>query len=219
MSEQVLSVVLVDDHKMVRDGFTQIINSAPLFSVTGEYSYVSMAKQSQVLREADFVITDISMRGENGFNLIEFIHAEGLTCKVVVVSMYENALYLQRAKELKVDGFLNKGDASESLMTALTKIHAGESYFSAELAAKFKEAESALKVYNELFPREKQVFILLAKGFKVKSIAAEMQIAVKTVHTHRLNLYRKFAFHTSFEITQFALKHGILTNADIVDIS
>jgi DNA-binding NarL/FixJ family response regulator len=82
------------------------------------------------------------------------------------------------------------------------------------MAGKLTEAEHALEVFNRLYPRESEVFLLLAKGHQIKRIASDLNIAIKTVHAHRLNLYKKFGFSSVFEITKFCLQHGIVDSSD-----
>lgn len=209
------SVVLVDDHKLVRDGFVQIIEMSEKYKVIGSYSTFDEVVQSQSLMSADMLITDISLDSElDGFDLIKAAKSINPCCKVIIVSMFENAVYLQQAKELNIDGFIHKREASEFLLKALDEVFKNNSFFSGEIANGIEEAEDALCAYNELFPRELEVFLLIAKGHPVKTIAVDLNIAVKTVHTHRLNLYKKFGFTNAFDITRFCLKHGILDNSD-----
>lgn len=215
MNEKLTPVIIVDDHKMVRDGFTHIIESSDNYQVIGAYSSVKLAIESEMIAQAKIVITDIAMGDEDGFSLVKYIKEQRLSCKILVLSMYENSIYLQQAKSLGVDGFLHKREASESMLKALDAIKQGKSYFSNETAEKFEQAETDLCKFNQLYPREREVFLLLAKGYSVKQIAYDMDISIKTVHTHRLNLFKKFGFSTPVEIIKFALQHGILEYSDL----
>ena len=119
-----------------------------------------------------------------------------------------------KLKKYEVSGSIHKREASELLIEALTAISQGKQFFSNDMAGKLTEAEHALEVFNRLYPRESEVFLLLAKGHQIKRIASDLNIAIKTVHAHRLNLYKKFGFSSVFEITKFCLQHGIVDSSD-----
>jgi two-component system, NarL family, response regulator FusR len=210
-----VSIVLVDDHQLVRDGFQKIIEMSDIFAVIGSFASAEDAFNSSVIKQADMLVTDISLdNGVDGFALIEQFKIINPSAHIIIVSMYESALYLQQAKKYEVSGFIHKREASELLIDALTAISQGEQFFSNDMAGKLSEAEHALEVFNRLYPRESEVFLLLAKGHQIKRIATDLNIAVKTVHAHRLNLYKKFGFSSSFEITKFCLKHWIVESGD-----
>lgn len=209
------NVVLVDDHQLVRDGFTKIIETSINHTIIGSFSGVDETIHSGALMSCDVLITDISLDSElDGFDLINALKQINPMSKIIIVSMYESTLYLQQAKKYGVNGYIHKREASEQLLQALHAIRVGDNYFSGELASKLNSAEVALEIFNNLYPRELEVFLLLAKGASVKKVAADLNIAIKTVHTHRLNLYKKFGLSSPFELTKFCLKHGILDKDD-----
>lgn len=211
----VFDIILVDDHQLVRDGFKRIIETSDEYNVIGSYSSAEEALVSSKIQQADILITDISLDSEiDGFCLIEQFKPMNPLAKIVILSMYESALYLQQAKKYQVNGFIHKREASELLLEALKTITHGENYFSNNMMSKLSQAEQALETFNRLYPREAEVFLLLAKGNNVKNIAFDLGIAVKTVHSHRLNIYKKFGFTSGFEITKFCLLHGIIDNND-----
>ena len=209
-------IVLVDDHQLVRDGFQKIIEMSSSFTVIGSFSSAEEALNSTVIERTDMLVTDISLdSGMDGFALIEQFKIVNPSAHIIVISMHESALYLQQAKKYEVSGFIHKREASELLTDALTAISQGKHFFSNDILGKLTEAEHALEVYNRLYPRESEVFLLLAKGHQIKRIAADLNIAIKTVHAHRLNLYKKFGFSSVFEITKFCLQHGIVDSSDL----
>lgn len=208
-------IVLVDDHQLVRDGFQKIIETSKDFTIMGSFSSAQDALNSSSIASADMLVTDISLDNEmDGFALIEHFKTINPHAKVIIVSMHESALYLQQAKEYDVSGFIHKREASELLIEALTVISRGKHFFSNDIVNKLSEAEHALEIFNRLYPRESEVFLLLARGHSIKRIAVDLNIAIKTVHAHRLNLYKKFGFSSVFEITKFCLQHGIIDSSD-----
>ncbi|MBE1286581.1 MAG: response regulator [Alteromonadaceae bacterium] len=210
------SVVLVDDHQMVRDGFHQLIDIEPGFDVVGSYGSVEEAIASGYLDKAEILITDISMQGDDtGFTLVEYVNTHNSYCKTILVSMYENTHYVNQARNLGVKGFVSKREASDTLIFALHQINQGGVYFSNDIKQLMPQAEATLQQFNELTTREQEVFLALAKGYEVKHISSILDIAVKTVHTHRRNIMNKFQYNSTFQITKFALKHGIIQHTEL----
>ena len=210
------TIILVDDHKVVRDGFRKIIETEPAYQVVGSYASVEQTIASEHILDVDVLITDIQLEGEStGFEIVAYLTQRNPKCQCLLLSMHESSLYLQRARSLGVDGFINKRDASQTLLEALSVLADGGKYFSNDFKNKLLSADDALKVYNELHPREKEVFLLLARGFEVKRIAHVLDIETKTVYSHRRNLFIKFNFFSSFDVTKFALKHGIILPQDL----
>ena len=210
------TVALVDDHQMVRDGFYQLIELAPEFDVVGAYGSVAEALESNTLLSADILVTDISMQTEdNGFTLVEYVNAHNSYCKTILVSMYENSHYINQARTLGVKGFISKREASDTLIHALHEVNAGKVYFSEGIKEQMPKAVATLQQFYELTIREQEVFLALAKGYEVKHISSDLDIAVKTVHTHRRNIMNKFHYNSTFQLTKFALKHGIIHHTEL----
>lgn len=209
-------VILVDDHGMVRDGFHQLIELETNFEVIGAFESVNHAIEADVLLEAEIVVSDISMGNDcNGFTLIEYLQKNHPTCKTIIVSMHEYPHYLNQARRLSVNGYISKRDAAGSLVEALNAVNAGDEYYSASITSKGSDAESSLHAFNHLTEREAQIFLLLARGIHIKFIASSLAIAIKTVHAHRRNIMEKFSFTSTFQITQFALKNGIIAHTEL----
>lgn len=213
-----LSITIVDDHCMVREAFANIIQKGLNPLKIHQFSSVEDVLEAEVLCNTDVLITDISLQPneQNGYELIKHVKSMGFKCKVIVISMHENTIYLKEAKLMNVDGFVHKREASENITNAIEDVVLGKQYFSDDISRKIDLASEQLEIYENLFPKEKEVFLRVAKGEHVKKIAIDMDISVKTVHSHRLNLYKKFGFHSSFDITQYVLKHGILSSEDII---
>ena len=210
------TVVLVDDHQMVRDGFHQLIELEPDFEVIGAFASAQEALDAPELLRTEILITDISMDGDdNGFSLVEYVNTHNTYCKTILVSMYENTHYIQQARALGVKGFVSKREASETLIYALQEVHKGSVYFSEAIKVQMPKAEATLQLYTELTEREREVFLALARGLEVKKISQDLDIAVKTVHTHRRSVLQKFNYNSTFQITKFALKHGIITHNEL----
>lgn len=211
-----LHFVLVDDHSMVQEGFKSVIQNTFANAKFSLFSSVADTLKADLIEDHSILITDIDLGQEqNGFDLIRIIKDQGLECKVIVLSMYEQAVYLHKAKELSVDGYINKREASKVMVEAIEQVINGNSYFSGEIQEKMFVEDDEFQIYEKLYPKEREVFLRLAVGMPVKKIARELDVSVKTIHSHRLNLYGKFGFTSSFEFTKFAMKNGIIKKDDL----
>lgn len=211
-----LHFVLVDDHSMVQEGFKSVIQNTFANAKFSLFSSVADTLKADLIEDHSILITDIDLGQEqNGFDLIQIIKDQGLECKVIVLSMYEQAVYLHKAKELSVDGYINKREASKVMVEAIEQVINGNSYFSGEIQEKMFVEDDEFQIYEKLYPKEREVFLRLAVGMPVKKIARELDVSVKTIHSHRLNLYGKFGFTSSFEFTKFAMKNGIIKKDDL----
>ena len=140
------TVVLVDDHQMVRDGFYQLIELSPDFEIIGAFGTVADAIESEALLTTDILVTDISMQTEdNGFTLVEYVNTHNSFCKTILVSMYENTHYINQARALGVKGFVSKREASDTLIHALQEVQAGNVYFSEEIKERMPQAKRPCK--------------------------------------------------------------------------
>jgi DNA-binding NarL/FixJ family response regulator len=181
------------------------------YKICGAYSCAEDALSSIALKQCDILISDISLPGMNGLELIEkFIQINPYSL-TMVVSMHISAYYITRAKELNVDAYVSKRDASTRLLQALEVIeHGGLFYEDIDNDDNLDVKE--FEVFHELTEREKEVFLLLARGNEVKRVASVLDMAISTVHVHRRNVMQKLDLAGSFQMTKFALKHGLLVS-------
>lgn len=211
-----LHFVLVDDHSMVQEGFKSVIQNTFANAKFSLFSSVADTLKADLIEDHSILITDIDLGQEqNGFDLIRIIKDQGLECKVIVLSMYEQAVYLHKAKELSVDGYINKREASKVMVEAIEQVINGNSYFSGEIQEKMFVEDDEFEIYEKLYPKEREVFLRLAVGMPVKKIARELDVSVKTIHSHRLNLYGKFGYTSSFGFTKYAMRNGIIKKDDL----
>lgn len=207
-------IVLIDDHELVREGFQQLIESEDNFQVIGSYNSAEEAMAAADYTNVDILVCDISLGGESGLQYACDMKQQHSNLMVIILSMYENPHYVLTAKSHKINGFISKRDASETLVKALNIISIGGEYFSPSV----QEHTTTSDEYNEylaLTSREKEVFKYLALGQEPKKIAQELTIASKTVHVHRRNILNKFAFSNQFQLTKFALKYGLIKQDEL----
>lgn len=206
----IINIVLVDDHDLVLQAIELLIASEPQLSVIGAFNNAESALASGLIDDEVLVITDISLPGQNGLDFLSSLYASGLSVKSIVLSMYESPHYVETAKELGVKAYLSKRDAGELLLTAISEVAKGNTFYSPQISDSLGTQTEKLSLYQGLTDREKEIFILLALGGEVKGVAASLDIAVKTAHVHRRNILNKFGVTSVFELTRFAIKYGLI---------
>lgn len=193
-------------------GFVQLIDQQPDITVSFHSSSVSEQLDWLKHNKVDIVITDLSMPQQSGFALLNALANLPEPPRAIVLSMHDNDPYVSKALEAGARAYLSKTSAPQELIEAIRAVYKGQSYLSQSVISnlKFQQSNGELQTINQLTSRERQIFDCLAKGMEIKRIASELDIAVKTVHVHRANVMAKLAVHSSFNLTQMALRHGLI---------
>lgn len=205
-----INIVLIDDHDLVLQAIELLIASEPQLNVIGAFNNAEAALASGMINDEVLVITDISLPGQNGLDFLSSLYTSGLSVQSIVLSMYESPHYVETAKELGVKAYLSKRDAGELLLTAISEVTKGNTFYSPQISDSLGTQTKELSLYQGLTDREKEIFILLALGGEVKGVAKSLDIAVKTAHVHRRNILNKFGVTSVFELTRFAIKYGLI---------
>ncbi|WP_105199712.1 response regulator transcription factor [Pseudoalteromonas sp. T1lg10] len=207
-----INIALIDDHSIVREGFKRLLELNDTHTVTLEASSFQAAEQKLPLSTFDIAILDISLPDKNGLGLIPLIKRCSPEAKIIVVSMYDNDPYVSEAINLGANAYLSKQNASDEIITAIRRTLNGDSYLGQDIIKNIyynSHSDSTSKV-QKLTQREKDVFNLLAIGYSVKLIAKKLNVAVKTVHAHKSNIYEKLQITESYELLRLAIKsHSI----------
>jgi DNA-binding NarL/FixJ family response regulator len=207
-----IRIVIADDHAIVREGLKRIVSSADGLEVVAE------AKDGnevlQLVRECafDVLMLDLSMPGRNGMETIKLARAERPNLRILVLSMHQELQYAVRAIKSGASGYLTKESAPALLVEAIRKIAAGGAYVSAEVAEQLALHAMPGNValpHERLTEREFEVLRLLVNGASVTSIAAQINLSVKTVSTHKTNLMQKMALQNQSELIRYAIRHGL----------
>ena len=204
-------ILLVEDHQIVRQGLSRLINLEVDLEVCGEASNAGEALQQIPRLKPDLVLTDISMSGMNGIEFLKHLKARHPEVPAVVLSMHDEALYAERALRAGALGFVMKKESSEEMLTALRKARRGEHHVSEKVGGRIfqlflhskKPAESSISLLSD---RELEVFELLGRGRGSKEIAAELHLSVKTVDTHRTHIKEKLKLRSFTELIQHAVQ-------------
>lgn len=210
-----MEIVLIDDHEVVRDGIAALIEQEYGWHVKHSVSTLSALPSHTSLDDVDVVVLDISLANESGFDVLTTIKSQAPHVKCLMLSMYDHVAYITKALELGADGYVTKTAATKELMDALEALERDENYLSSDISSKLAFGET--RVIAQLTEREKEVFLLLAKGLQPKQIAYRIDTAPKTVMVHRTNIYRKLNTTSQFGLLKIALETGMLDLADFIN--
>jgi len=205
-------ILIVDDHPMMREGLAQLINCEKDLEVAGEAETAAMAVEKSAQLKPDLVIVDITLPGRSGLELIRDIRAVQPAALVLVVSMHEESLYAERVLRAGGRGYVMKQAGGKKLMEAIRTVLAGQIYVSPNTSARILESfsrphpETAATGVESLSDREFEVFRLLGQGESTRDIAKQLNLSVKTVEVHRLNIKNKLKVTTASELIHFAVR-------------
>ena len=207
---QTARVVVVDDHPIVRRGLIELINDNDDLEVCGEAADVGSALEVLTELKPDLALIDLSLGDGHGLELIKSIRAAELTCKMLVVSMMDEALYADRVLRAGASGYLRKEQATDNIITAIRQILDNKIYLSPSATARVLNqvatADAPAKSPVEtLSDRELEVFELLGEGVTSREIAARLHLSVKTVETYREKIKAKLNLKNGSELTRHAI--------------
>ena len=208
-----LSILIVDDHDVVRIGFKQILAEHARFNVAGEAA--STASALEALRNAKFdvVLLDLSLPDGSGIDVLRRIKAQYPETKVLVLSGFSEEQYGINMLRAGAAGFLSKTCSSEELVKAIDTVAIGRKYVSTKLADLLADGLTGpvdKPLHEQLSAREFQIFCHLAEGKTVSEISEAIFISVKTVSTYRARLMEKMGLKTNSELTYYAVKNGLI---------
>ncbi len=210
-----ISVLVADDHAIIRDGVCSLLEDIPGLRVVGQAENGRKALDLAVELKPDIIIMDISMPELNGFEAARQIREEVPGTKIIALSMYAEKRYVLGMLKAGVSGYLIKDCAFQELAEAISVVHRGETYLSPKIADTVRKAlldsieKTPVTLSEELTERERQVLQLMAEGVKTRDIAEELHISVKTVETYRGSIMRKLNLYSVAELTKFAVREGL----------
>lgn len=208
-----IRVLLVDDHTVVRFGFRLLLEAAADVQVVGEADSGEQAYAAYPNCKPDVVIMDLSMPGMGGLEALRRIHTRYPEARLLALSAHDDALHARRALSQGALGFLSKRTAPETLLDAVRAVAAGRRYLDPPLAQELALAEikgGGDPPIARLSEREFEVFLRLARGAAVQSIANDLNLSASTVGTHLYNIKQKLGASNQAELTLIALRAGLI---------
>jgi DNA-binding NarL/FixJ family response regulator len=207
-------VLLADDHAMVVAGLSRLLEP--------DYELAGTAENGQVLIEMaarlapDVIVADISMPLLNGIDAAREIRKRGIGAKIIFLTMHSDAGFAVEALEAGASGYLLKQSAAEELLAALREVLKGRTYVTPLIArdvfdTALRGQRAADRPSAKLTARERQVLQLLAEGKSAKEIAAVLNVSTRTAEFHKYNVMDKLGLRSTAELTQYAMKHGLVS--------
>ncbi len=207
-------VVLADDHTMVVAGLSRLLE--PEFELAGTAENGQALLEAAERTEPDVIVADISMPLLNGIDAVREIRRRGCQAKIIFLTMHSEVSFAVEALEAGASGYLLKQSAAEELLAAVREVLKGRTYVTPLIAREVFEAalhgkRAPDRPSVKLTARERQVLQLLAEGKSAKEIASLLNVSTRTAEFHKYNVMDKLGLRSTAELTQYAMKHGLVS--------
>lgn len=210
-----ISVLVADDHGIVREGLRRLLDDEDDFEVSGEARDGREVLEQVEQEKPAVVVLDINMPRLGGLETLERLRANHPDVKVILLSVHGDAPFIQSAIALGADGYVLKNGRASEIVTAIRAVTKGGSYFSPVVAREIVEQlrtprDTTHEPFSVLSTREREVLHLIAEGMSAKEVATQLNISTKTVEAHRTSLMRKLGVRKATELVRYALRHGLI---------
>lgn len=201
-------VLVVDDHPMVAEGIRAILETYDDIEVVGTLGNGQEAIDEAGALAPDVILLDLNMPQVNGLSATEILLERNPHIRILILSMHDSPEYIATALRHGASGYVLKDVPVEEIKGAINRVMAGERYLCTGATASLKPSTADGR--EPLTDREQTILLELAQGKSNKDVAAELDISVRTVETHRKNIKRKLGIATTAGLTRYALEHGVL---------
>jgi DNA-binding NarL/FixJ family response regulator len=208
-------VFLVDDHPIVRQGLTLLINQEPDLVVCGEAEAAWSVPAALETLQPDVMVLDISLAGPDGFDLLKNIRLNNTALPILVLSMHDESMYAERALRAGANGYIMKQEATDRVLVAIRQILRREVYVSDRIANRMlqqivsKPATTTAPLVTSLSDRELEVFRLIGDGYGTREIAVTLHLSIKTVESYQAHIKQKLNLPTARALVQRAIEWRI----------
>lgn len=213
-TQEIIKVLIADDHAIVREGLRQILADTRDIVVAGDAENGSDAVRLARRGDCDVLLLDISMPDRSGIEVLKQIKKESPKLAVLMLSMYREDQYAIRSLKAGASGYLNKQSAPAELVDAIRQVSTGRKYISPalaqELARQVGDENRDMPPHETLSDREYQTLVMIASGKTVSDIAGELALSVKTVSMYRSRLLQKMKMRHNAELTHYAIKNQLV---------
>lgn len=208
-----ITILLVDDHKLIRDSWSFILNSDPRFTVIGETSSGEEAIEIASKKKPDIILMDVNMSPLNGFDATKQIHIISPDSRIIAVSMHTMPAYAKRMLQLGAMGYVTKNSSKEEMITAIVEVSNGNRYICDEVKAILADQEMDENTdkgdLNDLSRRELDIIKLIKEGHSSREIALQLDISLKTVEVHRYNVLKKLKLKNTAALVNYINAKGL----------
>lgn len=218
MGKAKTKVVIVEDHRLFREGLKSLLADKPDFEMVGEAGDGLEAIRCIRKHQPNLVLLDLSMPKMNGISVMREIKGQYPEIKILALTIHESDQYVLEAFEAGADGYCLKDAGRNELRVAVDSVLQGKRYISPSISDSVLEGyltgRKKLKSktsWDTITPREREVLKLLGEGYQNKEISDMLHISVKTVEKHRANIMSKLDLHNAAALTAYAIDHGLVT--------
>jgi two-component system, NarL family, response regulator NreC len=220
--ERKITIVVADDHTIVRRGLVTLLSSHPEMEVVGEVGNGRAAVEQAIAKEPDLVLMDVGMPELNGLEATRQLKKYSPDTKVLVLSGYDNDEYVREIVLSGANGYLLKNAAPEELLRAIIAVSKGQTFFSPSLSDVVAESRKTRSTPGSsevsknsggkarLTQREREILQLIAEGKSHSQISRLLHISIRTVDTHRNNILKKLGLHDAASLVTYAIKNNIV---------
>ncbi len=212
-----MTLVVADDHTLMRQGLCKILEEQPEWQVVGQASHGREAVKMVLDLEPTVAIFDIGMPQLNGIEATRQLARRLPHLHVLILSMHAEEAYITQALRAGAQGYLLKDSADVELINAVRSVAAGKSYFSPAVArvmlddyVRHLAQKGIVDRYDSLSEREREIFQLIAEGHSNKAIAEILSVSTATVETHRAHIFQKLDVHNTAELVIYAVRRGVI---------
>ncbi|MBL0134973.1 MAG: response regulator transcription factor [Chitinophagaceae bacterium] len=204
---QKVSILIADDHKLIRETWSFILNNDPRFEVVAECGDSEEAVEVARVKRPNIILMDINMTPISGFEATEKIRKVSPASKIIGVSMHSQPAYAKKMLQIGARGYVTKNSSKEEMIKAIMEVQNGNKYICDEIKNNISELvleeNKDTPNVNALTEREIQIINLIKEGFSSKEIATQLNISLKTVEVHRHNILKKLKLKNSASLVNF----------------
>ena len=213
------TILIVDDHPLVREGLKSILKPATEYEVVGQAGNARDAIQMVKRLKPDLVLLDLGLPDKSGLELSREIRSISPPTRILIVSMHSKVDYIVKAFQAGATGYMTKESATERLLQGIAQVLNGEYFMDSSVSHSvvkklMQTPEKEMKItdvgYETLTSREQEIMVLLAEGCSAKEAAAKLFISPKTVENHRTNIMNKLGLHSTLELVRYAVRLGLV---------
>ena len=213
------TILIVDDHPLVREGLKSILKPASEYEVVGQAGNARDGIQMVKNLKPDLVLLDLSLPDKSGLEICREIRNISPSTRILIVSMHSKVDYIVKAFQAGATGYMTKESATERLLKGVELVLNGEYFMDGAVShtvvkEQMQTPEKDMKIadagYETLTSREQEVMVLLAEGCSAKEAAEKLFISPKTVENHRTNIMSKLGLHSTLELVRYAARLGLV---------
>ena len=208
--QMAISIVLADDHEIVRSGIRMVLEEQPDMQVVAEAGDGEGAARYALGHKPQILVLDLNMPGVSGLDAIPRIQEASPATAIIVLTMQAEPAFAREALQSGAKGYVIKQSAASELVGAIRAVIAGDTYINPSLGARLAAEPAPEGPPDDLTPRETEILGLLALGYTNPEIADQLVLSVRTVETHRANVQRKIEASTRAELVAYAVANGLM---------